>query len=45
MRYEEELFFNSILNDTEPEVSLRDGKVAIDIANKILQKIEDNRRI
>ncbi len=45
MRYEEELFFNSILNNTEPEVSLRDGKEAIEIANKILQKIEDNRRL
>jgi predicted dehydrogenase len=45
MRYEEELFFNSILNNTEPEVSLRDGKEAIEIANKILEKIESNRSI
>jgi len=45
MKYEEELFFNSILNNTEPEVSLKDGKEAIEIANKILQKIEDNRSI
>ncbi|MCX6158410.1 MAG: Gfo/Idh/MocA family oxidoreductase [Ignavibacteriae bacterium] len=42
MRYEEELFFNSILNNTEPEVTLRDGKEAIEIANKILEKIETN---
>jgi len=45
MRYEEELFFDSILNNREPEVSLHDGKEAIEIANKILQKIEDNRSI
>jgi predicted dehydrogenase len=43
MKYEEELFFNSILNNTVPEVTLKDGKEAIEIANKILQKIEDNR--
>lgn len=45
MRYEEELFFNSILNNTEPEVTLRDGKEAIEIANKILEKIETNRSL
>lgn len=43
MKYEEELFFNSILNNTVPEVTLKDGKEAIEIANKILQKIEENR--
>jgi len=45
MKYEEELFFNSILNNTVPEVTLKDGKEAIEIANKILQKIEDNRSL
>jgi predicted dehydrogenase len=45
MRYEEELFFKSILNNTEPEVTLRDGKEAIEIANKILEKIETNRSL
>jgi predicted dehydrogenase len=45
MRYEEELFFSSILNGTEPEVTLRDGKEAIEIANKILEKIETNRSL
>ena len=45
MRYEEELFFKSILNFTEPEVTLRDGKEAIEIANKILEKIETNRSL
>ncbi len=45
MRYEEELFFKSILNGTEPEVTLRDGKEAIEIANKILEKIETNRSL
>ena len=45
MKYEEELFFNSILNNTVPEVTLKDCKEAIEIANKILQKIEDNRSL
>lgn len=45
MRYEEELFFSSIMNDTEPEVTLQNGKEAIEVANKILQKIENNRSL
>lgn len=45
MRYEEELFFKCILDGTEPEVTLRDGKEAIEIANKILEKIETNRSL
>lgn len=43
MKYEEELFFNCILENKEPEVTLKHGKEAIEIANKILQKIEFNR--
>jgi hypothetical protein len=42
MKYEEELFFNSILNNQEPEVTLHDGKVALEIAGKIVKKIEEN---
>ncbi|MDD5361098.1 MAG: Gfo/Idh/MocA family oxidoreductase [Ignavibacteria bacterium] len=42
MKYEEELFFNSILNNQEPEVTLHDGKVALEIAGMILKKIEEN---
>lgn len=45
MKYEEELFFRSILNNKEPEVSLHDGKEAIRIANDILMKIDLNRSI
>lgn len=45
MKYEEELFFNSILTNKEPEVSLKDGKEAIRIANEILMKIDTNRNI
>jgi len=42
MKYEEELFFNSIMHNQEPEVSLRDGKIALEIAAKIIDKIESN---
>ncbi len=42
MKYEEELFFNSIMHNQEPEVSLRDGKIALEIAAKIIEKIESN---
>jgi predicted dehydrogenase len=42
MKYEEELFFNSILNNQEPEVTLHDGKVALEIAGMIIKKIEEN---
>lgn len=45
MKYEEELFFKSILENIEPVVSLRDGKEAIRIANEILMKIETNRSL
>ncbi len=43
MKYEEELFFNSIMHNQEPEVSLRDGKIALEIAAKIIEKIESNK--
>lgn len=43
MKYEEELFFRSIINKTEPEVTLKSGKEAIEVANRILQIIETNR--
>ena len=42
MKYEEELFFNSIMHNQEPEVTLKDGKVALEIAAKIIEKIESN---
>lgn len=45
MKYEEELFFKSILENIEPVVSLKDGKEAIRIANEILMKIETNRSL
>jgi len=45
MKYEEELFFSSILDNKEPQVSLKDGKEAIRIANEILMKIDFNRSI
>lgn len=45
MMYEEELFFNSILKNKEPEVTLRDGMEAIKIANEIIKKIENNRSL
>ena len=45
MKYEEELFFNSILNNQEPEVTLRDGKIALEIAGMIMEKIEENRKL
>lgn len=43
MKFEEELFFNSVINHKEPEVTLKNGKEAIEIANKILHIIEINR--
>ncbi len=45
MKYEEDLFFKSILKGEEPEVTLHDGKEAIEIANKIIEKIETNRSL
>lgn len=45
MKYEEELFFDSILNKKEPVVTLRDGMDAIWIANEIIKKIENNRSL
>ncbi|MCE1165290.1 MAG: Gfo/Idh/MocA family oxidoreductase [Bacteroidetes bacterium] len=44
MKYEEELFFNSILHNQEPEVTLRDGKIALEIAAQIIEKIETNMK-
>ncbi len=45
MKYEEELFFNSILHNQEPEVTLRDGKIALEIAAQIIEKIESNMNL
>lgn len=45
MKYEEELFFRSIIENKNPVVSLTDGKEAIRIANEILNKIETNRSL
>lgn len=45
MKYEEELFFRSILENKEPVVTLKDGKEAIRIANEILKKIDLNRSL
>ena len=45
MKYEEELFFESIRKNREPKVTLQDGMEAIRIANEILLKIKNNRSI
>jgi predicted dehydrogenase len=43
MRIEEELFFRSILENKNPQVSLKEGKLALIIANEIITKIESNK--
>lgn len=43
MKYEENAFFDCIVNKTKPIVSLEDGIQALEVATEILKKIEDNR--
>ncbi len=40
LKYELNLFFDSIVNDTEPLVTLEDGLQALEVANIIVEKIE-----
>jgi predicted dehydrogenase len=40
LKYELELFFDCIINNTEPEVTLEDGLQALEVANIIIHKIE-----
>ena len=40
LKYELNLFFDSIANDTEPLVTLEDGLQALEVANIIVEKIE-----
>lgn len=40
LKYELNLFFDSIINDTEPLVTLEDGLQALQVANIIVEKIE-----
>jgi hypothetical protein len=42
MRIEEELFFKSIIENKIPHVTLKEGKMALVIANEIITKIESN---
>lgn len=40
LKYELSKFFDSIINDTEPVVTLSDGLQAIEVANEIISEIE-----
>lgn len=42
MRIEQELFFKSIIENKIPHVTLKEGKMALVIANEIITKIESN---
>jgi len=43
MKYEMNKFIESIVNDLEPIVTLEDGLQALEVANEIVKKIEDDR--
>lgn len=43
LKYELELFVNSVLNGTKPVVSGEDGLNALKVANEIIKKIEESR--
>lgn len=43
MKYEENSFFDCIINNTSPVVTLEDGIQALEVATEIIQKIESNR--
>jgi len=43
MKYEMNKFIDSIVNDLEPIVTLEDGLQALEVANEIVKKIEDDR--
>ena len=42
MKYEMNKFIDSIVNDLEPIVTLEDGLQALEVANEIVKKIEDD---
>ena len=43
MKYEMNKFIDSIVDDLEPIVTLEDGLQALEVANEIVKKIEDDR--
>ncbi|MBI5402541.1 MAG: Gfo/Idh/MocA family oxidoreductase [Ignavibacteriae bacterium] len=43
MKYEENAFFDCIINKTQPVVTLEDGIQALEVATEILKNIEENR--
>jgi len=43
MRIEEELFFRSIIENKNPHVTIKEGKLALVIANEIMTKVESNK--
>ncbi len=43
MKYEMNKFIDAIVNDLEPIVTLEDGLQALEVANEIVKKIEDDR--
>ncbi len=44
LKFELEKFIESIINDTEPYVTLEDGRTALDVASRILKEIESNSK-
>lgn len=45
LKYELNTFFDSIINDTEPIVTLEDGLQALEVANEIVREIESETKI
>lgn len=44
LKFELEKFIESILNNTEPYVTLEDGRTALDVASRIIKEIESNSK-
>ncbi|CAN5513495.1 Gfo/Idh/MocA family oxidoreductase [soil metagenome] len=44
LKYELEKFIESIVNNTEPFVTLEDGRIALDVASRIIKEIESNSK-
>jgi len=45
MKYEQNKFFDSIINNIEPLVTLEDGLQALEVANEIIREIETSQKI
>lgn len=45
LKYELNMFFDSILQDKEPVVTLEDGLQALEVANEIIREIESSNQI